>query len=168
MTRKQVMIMAGSVFGIVSAGILLPALAPPTNCGGNSSALGACKAVTLGALIARSETHGDFLADELDSETATELSRAAGTFWVQPGSIRVRRAVRSSAAPDQIVTVCTQPYSNVPQPWWWNGYKRTPAHAAGLADGRTRLLSPEEFARLDLSLFADVTTLTNRPTLATP
>jgi hypothetical protein len=41
----------------------------------------------------------------------------------------------------------------VPQPCLWNLFRQNPAHAVGYSDGSAGLISPEEYAALDLSRF---------------
>jgi len=59
-------------------------------------------------------------------------------------------------ADKQIIVVCDRAYDNVPQ----RMFGRSPrAHAVAYSTGDTGLISPEEFARLDLSGFMDLQTL---------
>ena len=60
----------------------------------------------------------------------------------------------------EIVVVCPKEFDNVPQPILLNLYHKNPAHAVGFSDGRTRLISPVEFAKLNLSGFVSTASLT--------
>ena len=50
----------------------------------------------------------------------------------------------------RIVIVCDMPYTNVPMRKFWHA---PPTHAVGYSDETTGLISPAEFAKLDLSKF---------------
>ena len=72
-------------------------------------------------------------------------------FWIRTNTIDI------SEKPKTILIVCDKSYDNVPQPTIWNLYKKTPAHAVGFADGSADLITPAQFAALDLSEFVRAT-----------
>jgi len=59
----------------------------------------------------------------------------------------------------EIVAVCPTLFSNMPQPILLNLYHKNPAHAVGYSDGTTGLISPKEFAGLNLSNFVSAADL---------
>jgi hypothetical protein len=59
----------------------------------------------------------------------------------------------------EIVAVCPTLFSNVPEPILLNFYHKNFAHAVGYSDGTTGLISPKEFANLNLSNFVSAADL---------
>ena len=76
-----------------------------------------------------------------------------------PENYLLKKQIASFPGGSGIVAVCNLEFGNVPQPTVWNGYRRTPGHAALLADGTTKVISPAEFAALDLKQFVPLTLL---------
>lgn len=74
-------------------------------------------------------------------------------------AIQVRRRVDGFPGGTTVVAVCNREFSNVPQPTFWNGFRKTPGHAALLSDGTTKVISPVQFASLDLTNFVSVKSL---------
>lgn len=140
----------------VCATALLPRLARPSNCGGNSAALAACKGyITVLRLWAADHDAQMFRHDHADQETRQHLARLPGASWIHSARLLARLDdVRvDSAAERRIIMVCDRAYDNVPQRF----FGRSPlAHAVAYTTGETGLISPEEFARLDLSGFTDM------------
>ena len=71
----------------------------------------------------------------------------------------IRRKVDGFPGGTTVVAVCNLEFSNVPQPTFWNGFRKTPGHAALLSDGTTKVISPAQFASLDLTNFVSVKSL---------
>jgi hypothetical protein len=59
----------------------------------------------------------------------------------------------------EIIAVCPILFSNVPQPILLNLYHKNPAHAVGYSDGTTGLISPKQFASLNLNNFVSAADL---------
>ncbi|MCP5426633.1 MAG: hypothetical protein H6966_00025 [Chromatiaceae bacterium] len=128
-----------------------------SNCGGNSAALAACKGyVTVLQLWAADHDGQSFRIDQADMQTRRELGRLPGASWIRSARLMARSDdVRVDAADEKrIIMVCDHAYDNVPQ----RIFGRSPmAHAVAYSTGETGLISPAEYARLDLSGFIDLT-----------
>jgi hypothetical protein len=137
--------------------MVLPAM-KRSNCGGNSAALAACKGyITVLQWWAADHDGQRFHYGEADSETKQHLRRLPGASWIHSARLLARlEGVRVDAtAEKQIIMVCDHPFDNVPQ----RIFGRSPmAHAVAYSTGETGLISPEEFARLDLSGLVDLQT----------
>jgi hypothetical protein len=125
-----------------------------SNCGGNSSALSFCKQIALGVLLDNTNNPAVFDVNLLSQETKGELRAFVGNHWIPNARFLLRRnALDITAVPHKIIVVCDQPFGNVPQPTFWNLHRSTIRHAAVLADGTIRLLTPDEFGALKLPDF---------------
>ena len=134
--------------------IFLPLLTPPSNCGGNSYALSACKQY---ALITRLATDdGKTGISNLAATEKLEAARLSKNGW----DFLVRTNFTSRNMAPVIAIVCEKPFSNIPQPTFWNLYRENPAYAVGYSDGSTSLISLAEFAALDLTSFIPLSSLT--------
>jgi hypothetical protein len=130
-----------------------------SNCGGNSAALAACDGyVTVLQLWAADHDGQSFHFGQADTQTRHELGRLPGASWIRSARLMARLDdVRVDAAAERrIIMVCDHAYDNVPQRMFG---KSPMAHAVAYSTGETGLISPEEFARLDLSGFVDLQTL---------
>jgi hypothetical protein len=143
---------------LVAAGLVVPAM-KRSNCGGNSAALAACKAyITVLQLWSADHEGQSFHFDQADTAARQELGRLPGALWIRSARLLARLDdVRMDAAADKrIIMVCDHPYGNVPQ----RTFGKSPmAHAVAYSTGETGLISPEQFARLDLSGFVDLQSL---------
>ena len=84
------------------------------------------------------------------------------TGWgLWPSNFLVKSQIASSSGGTGVVAVCNRWFGNVPQPTIWNFYRVTPGHATVFADGTTKIISPAEFATLDLSGFVPLSSLKN-------
>jgi hypothetical protein len=139
---------------------MLPAIAiKRSNCGGNSAALAACKGyITVLQLWAAEHEGQSFRFDRADTSARQELGRLPGASWIRSARLLARLDdVRMDTAADKrIIMVCDPPYGNVPQ----RIFGKSPmAHAVAYSTGETGLISPDQFARLDLSGFVDLQSL---------
>jgi hypothetical protein len=92
----------------------------------------------------------------------TELrmdTRGFSGWGSAPENYLLKKQIDEFPGGSRIVAVCNLEFANVPQPTIWNGYRRTPGHAALLADGTTKVISPAEFAALDLKQFVPLSSL---------
>jgi hypothetical protein len=158
--RMRWSLLGSAAIVLVAAGLMLPAIAiKRSNCGGNSAALAACKGyITVLELWAADHDGRSFHFDQADTNATRELGRLPGASWIRSARLLARLDdVRMDTAADKrIIMVCDHPYGNVPQ----RIFGRSPmAHAVAYATGETGLISPEQFARLDLSGFVDLQTL---------
>ncbi|MBI4602385.1 MAG: hypothetical protein HY721_10545 [Planctomycetes bacterium] len=133
----------------------------PTNCGGNGQALSDCRqfavlcrawvdeAASVGGASAPA-TLGDLVATHGAEDRPPGFRNGFG-FLEDYLVLDPRRPVpRGERA---VVIVCSEPYGNVPRPTFWSFYRRNVAHAVGYSDGTAGLISPREYAALDLSGF---------------
>jgi hypothetical protein len=146
---------------LVAAGMVLPAM-KRSNCGGNSAALAACKGyVTVLQLWAVDHDGQRFQIGQADKQTRSELESLPGAAWIRSARLmaRVNDVRVDVAAERRIIMVCDHAYDNVPHRILG---KSPMAHAVAYSTGETGLISPEEYARLDLSGFVDLQTLAGR------
>jgi hypothetical protein len=141
------------------AGALLPLLARRSNCGGNSAALSACEGyISVLELWGAKHDSRTFRYSQADREARENLQQLPGASWIRSGRLlaRLDEVHIDPAAQKRIIMVCDRPYNNVPQ----RLFGRSPmAHAVAYTTGETGLISPEEFARLDLTDFTDLRAL---------
>ena len=156
----------GILSGIIWVGLialicaaLLPGLAPPSNCGGNSHALTACKQILIYDRLARNTNGIGFDLAQFDAVDQTNLFLTVASRWTSDAGYWLRTNGFSNTAARQIVVVCDRAYDNVPQPAVWNLYRGNPAHAVGYSDGTTGLITPAEFSGLDRRGFMSLTAL---------
>jgi hypothetical protein len=165
MTPKQrrLLIVLGIPAAILlCAFALLPALARPSNCGGNSAALAACKTVAACFRVIGSE-RGDQPVEvtSLNAQEREYFEQIAGLGWL--GDAKVLVITSAVAITEQgsntIIAVCDGAFDNVPRRFLGKSPLR---HAVAYADGSTRLIPVEEFRKLDLAQFVDVTTISEK------
>lgn len=159
--KKRFLIAAGLVAALTLCVLtLLPLLFRPTNCGGNSAALAACHGyVKILQLWTAGHKGQSFRFELAGEETRRHLSELVGSPWLRSArllakldNVRVDPAFEKS-----IIMVCDRAYDNVPE----RIFGRSPmAHAVAYSTGEIGLISPEDFARLDLEGFIDLQALT--------
>jgi len=150
MKKKAVIIFCGLLVVAGLAAIALPLLARPSNCGGNSTALTACGSFSILARLAAIDGKAEFNFSDLDELDRIELAHWATNHWLCGAEFFVRTNFTITSARRVVIIVCAEPFSNVPQPTIWNLYRENPAHAVGYSDGSKGLISPVEYAALDL------------------
>lgn len=150
---------------LLFAALVLPALAPASNCGGNNYALTACKQLVFYARMATPTNSSTLELALLDTFDRTNLFRLVDSHWTTGAGYWVRTNGLGDATQKRIVVVCDTVYDNVPQPTIWNLYHLNPAHAVGFSDGTAGLISPAEFTAMDRTDFAALSALgkTNQP-----
>ena len=161
-SRKGFTVLEGCLLGavvLICAAVLLPLLARPTNCGGNSAALTACEDIALSLQIISSD-HGDksFSVSDLGPAEREYFRRVAGLSWLPDSKILVAPGpiVLRAQQPKMIIAVCDRPFDNVPR----RLFGKAPAtHAVAYSDGSTGLITVGEFRRSDFSRFVDVRTI---------
>jgi hypothetical protein len=143
----------------MTAGVLPLVLARSSNSGGNSAALNNCKLILVYAKL--SAGTNSFLpnASLMSVEERNQFFKLSENHWTGEAQYWVRTNGLNLASLTQIVVFCEQEFDNVPQPTFFNLYKRTPAYAVGFADGSTRLIAPPDFARLNKNDFAPLSAL---------
>lgn len=156
--KKKTVIMIGLVLVVgLLAEMILPALTPASNCGGNSYALNACKHYVMVAVMAADDGKSDI--SKFGEAEKSEAAKLANDHWIGGAGFLVRSNLASTNMSPRVVIVCEKSFDNVPQPTLWNFYRKNPAHAIGYSDGSTGLISPAEFKTLDLTGFVSLSNL---------
>lgn len=141
---------------LVAAFLLLPALARPSNCGGNSAALSACKSVvTCFRLIGLERGDEPVAITTLSASERAYFRQIAGLNWLRSSKVLVSTSAVTIADQQStaIVAVCDKAFDNVPR----RVFGKAPlTHAVAYTDGTVGLLPLQDFQRLDLSQFIDV------------
>jgi hypothetical protein len=136
--------------------IFIPVLAPPSNCGGNSRALAACKGVSACFQLISAERGSNILSiadlTQHEREYFNQVCDVAGLL--QARLLVSRTMTAPNAATGRVViAVCDKPFDNVPR----GLFRKAPlTHAVAYADGSTGLILVEDFQHLDLSRFTDL------------
>jgi|GEM_PF-1152397 len=156
-SQRRFLIAAALIVSVALCALaLLPLLALPSNCGGNTAALAACKGYIAVLRFWAADHEGQrFRYDQADEEIRRQLTLLPGASSIRSARLLARlQDVRvDSAGEKRVIMVCDRAYENVPQ----RRFGRSPmAHAVAYATGETGLISPEEYARLDLSGFTDL------------
>jgi len=146
-------------FALGVALLAIDGVGRPTNCGGNSAALGACSYLARSVQFVRDErlsTEPLSLASVRIALGDADLNVRVTTSWIASATFLVRNPELPLPTPPSepvIIAVCSRSYSNVPEPTIWNLYSTRPSHAVGYSDGSWGLITPEEYAALDLASF---------------
>ncbi|MEX1233167.1 MAG: hypothetical protein WEB58_23150 [Planctomycetaceae bacterium] len=150
--RKRWYVLGSAAIVFAAIGIALPGL-QHSNCGGNSSALAACKGYVVVLQLWADEHDGErFDYEHVDDATRQRLRTLPGVDWISPARLlaKIDDVRVDSAAERHIIMVCDRPFDNVPQ----RMFGRAPlTHAVAYSTGETGLISTDEFARLDLGEF---------------
>jgi hypothetical protein len=136
--------------------ILFPALSRPSNCGGNSAALSACKSISVCfRLIAAERGDGAVSISELSRAERDYFKQVAGLSWLGQSRVLITptRVGVGGATGRVVIAACDRAFDNVPRRMFG---KAPLTHAVAYADGSNGLMPAEEFRRLDLSSFVDV------------
>lgn len=160
MSNRRKRVILWSAFGacaFVLLGMLLPLLAGSSNCGGNSAAQAQCRLIAIRAKVEASE--GLFQPQQWSEYGKKEAGRLSLRHWTPEATYLVRTNLTANAPAKTVVTVCDTKFENVPKPTIWNLYRKNPAHAVAYFDETMGLLTSEEFSKLDLTNFVNVTTL---------
>lgn len=139
--------------------IAMAILAFPSS-GGNVAALHACKQYALSMLLWSHDEYAAARHTPTDRQILqwlkdTEQMTVVSASRIHPARLLVRLDGWriNSATEKRIVAVCNRSYASVPQRWF--GRFSAKAHAVAYSTGETGLISPVEFARMDLSGFVD-------------
>lgn len=134
-----------------------------TNCGGNSAALNQVRNLALLVRIQAEERPGPVRVETLPQETREEFRRRGKNHWIPGANFLLRRDISAGGESNPVIAVCDHEYDNVPQPTIWNLHRKNPAHAVAFYDGRTALISPAQFAQMDLDPFVNLASLPETP-----
>ena len=134
-------------------------LARRTNCGGNSAALSYARMVLLEFKFG-GDDQVRFDANKLSSNATSNLARMMSRVdgWTGGATFLIRTNYQFAAEgePRELVLACEKAFGNMPKPTAFKLWRRNLAHVVGYSDGTVELISPAQFAALDLSRFADV------------
>src|SRR5215831_13652174 len=151
-------VLYGSVL-VLGCAMVLPFLARPTNCGGNSAALAACKDIMLSFQTVSLDRGAKPVSITNLSGPEREYFRlVAGLSWLPDSKVLISAGpvALGQERAREIVAVCDTSFDNVPR----RVFGRAPfTHAVGYSDGSVGLISVQEFRHLDLSRFIDVRTI---------
>jgi hypothetical protein len=154
-TVVEVMLLIAVV--LICAAVFTPMLSRPTNCGGNTAALSACRYVAVSLkMIAMDRGDAPLSITNLTPREKETFKRIPGASWLPGCRILVARGPIEEKG-KEIIAVCEQPFRNVPRRIIG---KAPPTHAVGYSDGSAGLISVEQFRRADFSAFIDVKTIT--------
>jgi hypothetical protein len=137
--------------GVVA--VLLPLLARPSNCGGNSAALNDVKLYVLMVELGINDTvDRTFRVTALTGDQRDELSRVVRDHWIRGARFLVSTnpVHEADLKSRRILIVCDTPFQNVPQRRFGSA---PPTYAVGYSDGTKGLLGVGEFAALDFTTF---------------
>lgn len=137
----------------VAYSLILSAWSPPSNCGGNSAALAEVSQIAMVARIGAVTSSNDSFSFAVASgEQREQLAMLSRSHWSDSSRILVSlQPIRADVGEQcRVIVACDTPYRNVPQSWFGLA---PPAHAVAYSDGTSGLISPDEFAALDLSKF---------------
>jgi hypothetical protein len=162
MSKRRIsawVLVIGACVLVAAAAMLLPLLALPSNCGGNSAALSACRSVVLAfQTVALDRGHIPFRVADLNESERENFRSPTGMSWLPGAKVLVTsEQVRiSHGQPRKIIAVCDRAYDNVPQ----RRFGHSPmTHAVAYSDGSVGLIPVPDFQRADFSRFVDVMTI---------
>jgi hypothetical protein len=159
-TKRKILVSIGGVLLVAAlAALALPILTLRTNCGGNGYALTACDRYLLTVKMFVEENHSQFEINKLGASDKTNLVKLTQSGWLNGADFLIETNFNWSNDQQQIVIVCDREFGNIPRPAIWNFYHQNPAHAVGYSDGKVSLISPTEFAGLDLNRFIHLSQL---------
>jgi hypothetical protein len=134
-------------------------MARASNCGGNSAALSYARMVMLEFKYGGGDAT-QFEAAKLSPDATSKLTRMMSRVdgWTGGATFLVQTNYQFTAEGErrELVLVCNKAFGNVPKPSAFNLWRQNLAHVAGYSDGTVELISPKQFASLDLSRFTDV------------
>lgn len=152
--RKVLACLLGAAALVVAASLAWPLLTQPTNCGGNSYALTACKQIACYTSRLGGGTNWMSKLHDLDSVDRTNFFQLSQSHWTPEADYWVRTNGYVTTTQQQVMVFCDRVFDNVPQSTIWNFFQRNPAHAVGFSDETTGLISPAAFEQLDRHNFA--------------
>jgi hypothetical protein len=161
-TKRKILVSFGGVlFVAVFVALALPLVTAKTNCGGNSYALSACATFAVAAYVTAQDNHSQFEVGKIGKDEWQSFLTLAGNHWgMNRADFLVKtNFVLGNGSNRDVIIVSKREFGNVPQPTIRNFYHRNPAHAVGYSDGTTGLISPEQFANLNLTGFVSLSNL---------
>lgn len=138
---------------LVAISLVVPVWNQTSNCGGNSAALAQVVQIALIARFAASDAPDhSFRFNAAGPDEREQLAGFSRSPWLHGARFLVSAmpVEEEENQSRRVIVVCNKSYRNVPRQWI--GYA-PPTHAVGYSDGSYGLISPAEFAALDLSKF---------------
>jgi type II secretory pathway pseudopilin PulG len=158
-TLVETMLLAAVV--LICLAVLIPMLAGPTNCGGNSAALSACRDVALSFRTIALDHEDQVSIADLTPRERNYFRHVMGLSWLPDSRILVAPGpiIFRDGQPKAIVAVCDHAFDNVPRRFIG---KAPLTHAVAYSDGSTGSMSEEKFQRTDFSKFIEVRTIAQK------
>jgi len=130
-------------------------LGNPSDCGGNTAALAACKSFVTGLeIISNQRSNAPVSISDIKSSELSYVTNLAGLNLLTNSKVLVKPiAVGFFGGPKEIIAVCDRAFDNVPRRLFG---KAPYTHAIAYADGSFALFTVEEFKGLDLTNFVDI------------
>ena len=147
-TRRKLVPAASIVAALVLCGALfLPALTRPSNCGGNSAALSACKSVAVCfRLITAERGDGPVSIGGLKAAERDYFKQVAGLNWLGGARILVTPEIRGGpSSGKEIIAICDRAFANVPRRMFG---KAPLTHAVAYADCFAAALAQRKKAKV--------------------
>lgn len=160
--KRKALIVTLCLSALTAVGSLgLPWFPRKTNCGGNTAALSYCHMLytQLSLSLAEQGWKDTAYIGDLPEQERRELARLGQIYWTGKANYLIKRNVQLSEDREEIVVLCDTSFDNVPQPTVYNFYKRTSRYAVAMSNGKIKLITPEEFAKIDRSLFVKASEL---------
>jgi hypothetical protein len=153
--RTKIILLAAAmaIAGLGTIAVPFLARARTSNCGGNSAALSNVRRYhSIVRQAALENADHTFRVTSLAAGQQDELAKVARYHWIPHARFYVSTTPFSEkqTASNQVIIVCATAYNNVPRRWIGSAPY---THAAALADGTTKLISPAELSALDRSSF---------------
>ena len=147
------------VAAAVVAFVAMAAFPKTSDSGAISTALSRCRSLGKNLQLFLMD-HPDGFDSAKHGLAELELQPTAFRGWgTTAENYLIRRKVDGFPGGTEVVAVCSLKFYNVPQPAWWYTCDKTPGHAALLGDGTAKVISPAEFAALDLKQFVPLSSL---------
>jgi hypothetical protein len=144
MKIKYILLSIGTL--IVLGLMIIPSFRPASNCGGNGYPLSACKSYSTSLAVCEADGTKVNKVSSLPENVKQDLSEIFTWYRLKDVKFLLRESINMDNK-EQIIIVCDTPYDNHPK------RNSSFAHAASLVSGKTILLSPEEYQKLDRNLY---------------
>jgi hypothetical protein len=157
--RKRWWVVSSIAVVLAATGFAFPFIKQSSNCGGNSAALSSCSSYAAILGLWSVDHPGQLFSYEMASTDVRRELAKVPSHWIPPPHrflAKLRQVRIDPKGSKAILMVCDDAYDNVPQRMFGRGPM---SHAVAYSTGDVGLISPDEFARLDLRDFTDLRTL---------
>jgi len=135
--------------------LFLPALATTGRVTGNQLMRMHCYRMVK-YLQKKSVNQSGFYFDKLSNEDRSDVILLG---WKSDLWVKTNFTFAFSEVKREVVVVCGKEFDNVHKPGFVNSFFRNPAHAVGYSDGKSGLISVEEFTNFNFSSFVSLANL---------